>query len=428
MTETSRVSALPVTRPPGCPFDPPAAYATLRATEPVVEVRCPTGIDAWLVTRYADVRAVLADRTMSSRGAASLHILPNAGRDPVQPGSVIQLDGKDHSRLRKMVIAEFTVRRVEAMRDYVQAVVDSHLDAMLAQPGSADLVRDFASPITLLMISELLGVPPGYRRQFQRMSTTLLSSDTTPAETQQATIGLLTYLAELFADKQINPQDDVFSRMIVRGEADNDPLTIAEMAMLALNLVVAGHEATANMIALSTLALLEHPAQRDVLLEAPQRAIDELLRYLSVVQFGVLRYATTDVLVGERMVKAGEWLVAALNSANHDEQVFPHADDMDLSRAASRSHVAFGFGAHKCLGEQFARVELQEALTLLFRRVPSLRLAVPREELEYKDNTLVYGVRRLPVAWDEPAEIPSGTTDPGELMPFPQADRLAADN
>ncbi|MFI6042548.1 hypothetical protein ACIA8C_12990 [Nocardia sp. NPDC051321] len=220
-TETSRTPALPVTRPTGCPFDPPAEYAALRDTEPVRAVRCPTGIDAWLVTRYDDVRAVLADRTMSSRGAASVHILPNAGLDEVLPGSVIQLDGKDHARLRKMVIAEFTVRRVEAMRDYVRTVVDGHLDTMLAQPGRADLVRDFASPITLLMISELLGVPPAYRRQFQSMSTTLLSSDATPEQTQQATAGLRDYLAELFADKQKNPREDLFSRMIVRGEADH---------------------------------------------------------------------------------------------------------------------------------------------------------------------------------------------------------------
>lgn len=169
--------------------------------------------------------------------------------------------------------------------------------------------------------------------------------------------------------------------------------------MLGLSLLVAGHETTANMIALSTLVLLDHPQQREVVLAAPERAVEELLRYLSVVQFGVLRYATEDVQVGARAVKAGEWLVAALNSANRDEELFPAADKLDFHRESPRTHVAFGFGAHQCIGQQLARVELQEALTRLFRRVPDLRLAVPRESLAYKHNTLVYGVRELPVAW-----------------------------
>nr|WP_239071927.1 cytochrome P450 [Amycolatopsis sp. SID8362] len=144
---------------------------------------------------------------------------------------------------------------------------------------------------------------------------------------------------------------------------------------------------------------MEQPAQRDVVLARPERAVEELLRYLSVVQFGVLRYATSDVEVGGRAVKAGEWLVAALNSANRDEELFPGGDKLDFDRESPRTHVAFGFGAHQCVGQQLARVELQEALTRLFRRVPDLRLSVPRESLAFKHNTLVYGVRELPVAW-----------------------------
>jgi cytochrome P450 len=392
--------ALPTTRPTGCPFDPPEVYTTWRGAEPTVKVRCPTGMDAWLVTRYGDVRAVLADRTMSSRGASSVHVNPSGDPDPKpSPGSIIQLDGKQHSRLRKMVIAEFTVRRVAAMREYVQELVESHLDAMLAKPGTADLVRDFALPIPSLVICELLGVPYADRERFQHQSTVLVSTDATRDRQKQANDELCGYLAGLFADKQRNPQDDLFSRLIARGEATGDPLTMEELVVLGLSLLVAGHETTANMIALSTLVLLEHPEQRDVVLQAPERAVEELLRYLSVVQFGVLRYATEDVQVGERAVKAGEWLVAALNSANRDEELFPGGDKLDFHRESPRPHVAFGFGAHQCIGQQLARVELQEALTRLFRRVPDLRLAVSREALAYKHNTLVYGVRELPIAW-----------------------------
>jgi cytochrome P450 len=398
VTAASATPALPTARPAGCPFDPPEDYAELREAAPTSAVRCPAGMDAWLVTRYRDVRAVLADRSMSSRGASSVHVNPNADLDAeVSPGSIIQLDGAAHSRLRKKVIAEFTVRRVEAMRGYVQDLVESHLDAMLARGSSADLVQDFALPIPSLVICELLGVPYADRSRFQRQSGLLVSTDATPEEGKQAYDELSGFLAELFADRQRNPQDDLFSRLISRG--GDDPLTMEELVVLGLSLLVAGHETTANMIALGTLALLEHPAQRDVVLAAPERAVEELLRYLSVVQFGVLRYATEDVQVGARSVKAGEWLVAALNSANRDEDLFAGGDKLDFHRESPRTHVAFGFGAHQCIGQQLARVELQEALTRLFRRVPDLRLAVPPESLAYKHNTLVYGVRELPVAW-----------------------------
>ncbi|MDS0139171.1 MULTISPECIES: cytochrome P450 [unclassified Amycolatopsis] len=397
MTAAPETPALPTTRPAGCPFDPPGTYATLRETAPTSKVRCPAGMDAWLVTRYADVRAVLADRTLSSRGASSVHVNPNADLDfEVSPGSIIQLDGVAHARLRKKVIAEFTVRRVEALRGYVRSLVESHLDEMLARPGHADLVQDFALPIPSLVICELLGVPYGDRSHFQRQSATLVSTDATREEGEEAYDTLSGYLAELFVSKQQNPQDDLFSRL---SSGASDALTMEELVVLGLSLLVAGHETTANMIALSTLLLLEHPGGRDEVLASPDRAVEELLRYLSVVQWGVLRYATADVQVGARSVRAGEWLVAALNSANRDESVFTGADKLDFGRESPRTHVAFGFGAHQCVGQQLARVELQEALTGLFRRVPDLRLGVTREDLEFKHNTLVYGVRELPVAW-----------------------------
>ncbi|MGW5741378.1 cytochrome P450 [Amycolatopsis sp. NPDC003861] len=397
MTAAPETPALPTTRPAGCPFDPPGTFATLRETAPTAKVRCPAGMDAWLVTRYADVRAVLADRTLSSRGASSVHVNPNADLDfEVSPGSIIQLDGAAHARLRKKVIAEFTVRRVEALRGYVRSLVESHLDAMLARPGHADLVQDFALPIPSLVICELLGVPYEDRSHFQRQSATLVSTDATREEGEEAYDTLSGFLAELFVSKQRNPQDDLFSRL---SSGASDALTMEELVVLGLSLLVAGHETTANMIALSTLVLLENPGLLAGALASPDRAVEELLRYLSVVQWGVLRYATADVQIGARSVRAGEWLVAALNSANRDESVFTGADKLDFGRESPRTHVAFGFGAHQCVGQQLARVELQEALTGLFRRVPDLRLGVAREELEFKHNTLVYGVRELPVAW-----------------------------
>jgi cytochrome P450 len=393
---------LPTERPSGCPYEPPARYASLRSTDPVSPVRCPTGIDAWLVTRHADARAVLTDRSMSSRGASSAHVSPGANAaldEPVPPGSIIQLDGDVHSRLRKKVLSEFTVRSVEAMRSSIQDLVESHLDAMLAHPGQADLMRDFALPIPSLVICELLGVPYADREHFQQRSAMLVSTDTTPEQVQRAYGELTAFLAALFADKQQNPQEDLLSRLIARGAATGDPLSVEELVMLGMSLLVAGHETTANMIALSTLVLLEAPERRDSMMATPERAVEELLRYLSVVQYGVLRHATEDVQVGDRTVKAGEWLVVALNSANRDENLFATADELDFDRSSPRAHLAFGFGSHQCIGQQLARVELQEALTRLFHRIPDLRLAVPAESLDFKQNTLVYGVRKLPIAW-----------------------------
>ncbi|MFB9924006.1 cytochrome P450 [Amycolatopsis halotolerans] len=392
--------ALPTTRTTGCPFDPPAEYAALREAAPVSRIRCPAGFDTWLVTRYDDVRAVLADPALSSRGASSVHV--KAEQDPyaeVDPGSIIQLDGAEHSRLRKMVVAEFTVRRVEKLREYVREQVEQHLDAMLAKPGRADLVQDFALPIPSLAICELLGVPYADRELFQRQSSVLVSTDQDAETTGQAYHELAGYLGKLFAGKQQDPHDDLFSKLIVRAEASGEPLDLDELIMLGLSLLVAGHETTANMIALSALLLLEHPDQRTQALADPPRAVEELLRYLSVVQFGVLRYATEEVKVGGQTVAEGDWLIAALNSANRDEDRYPHADRLDFTRESPRTHVAFGFGAHQCVGQQLARVEMQEALTALFRRVPDLRLAVPKESLAYKHNALVYGPEELPVAW-----------------------------
>ncbi|WP_244194516.1 hypothetical protein [Amycolatopsis echigonensis] len=200
-----------------------------------------------------------------------------AGLDPyaeVDPGSIIQLDGAEHARLRKMVVAEFTVRRVERLREYVREQVDRHLDAMLAKPGPADLVRDFALPIPSLVICELLGVPSADRELFQRQSSLLVSTDQSPDATRKAYHELGGYLGTLFAGKQRDPRDDLFSRLIVRAEYSGEPLDLDELIMLGLSLLVAGHETTANMIALSTLLtllLLEHPEQRAHALADPPR-------------------------------------------------------------------------------------------------------------------------------------------------------------
>jgi cytochrome P450 len=209
-------------------------------------------------------------------------------------------------------------------------------------------------------------------------------------------------MAGLVMAKLEHREDDLLSRLITRAEDQGRPLTVPELVTIGITLLIAGHETTANMIALSTLVLLRNPEQFAALRDDPElapAAVEELLRYLSVVQFGLFRHVLEDLPLGDTTIKAGEYLIAALPAANRDPSAFPDPDRIDVTRRPS-AHLAFGFGPHQCLGQQLARVELREVCTRLFRRIPTLRLAVPFEQLEFKNNTLVYGVQALPVTWD----------------------------
>ncbi|MFE7277371.1 cytochrome P450 [Streptomyces sp. NPDC057623] len=394
------IRAFPATRPDSCPFDPDETYTRLRADEPVSLVRCPAGMDAWLVSRYQDIRDVLSDPRLSSRAAGSDHMLPSYdGRDPL-PGFMIQLDGEEHARLRRLLIREFTARRVESLRPYIQKITDQHTDAMLAG-SSADLVQDFALPIPSQVICELLGVPYEDHAAFQRDSEVLTSFEADESARAAATRRLEDCLGELIEKRLVEPQDDMLSRLIARAAETGRPLTVQELSTLGVLTLVAGHETTANMITLSMAVLLQDPERMAALRAAPETigtAVEELLRYLTVIQFGLVRYVTQDVTVGGTEMKAGEWVVAALPSGNRDESVFPDPDTVDLGRRA-RTNLAFGFGPHQCIGQQLARVEMQVALATLLRRLPSLRLARPLEQADFKLNDIVHGLRSMPVVW-----------------------------
>jgi len=400
MTETS----FPATRPSGCPFDPATGYAELREAEGLTKVSTPAGVDAWVVSRYDEVRSVLSDSRLSSRSAPSAHVVPDADLErEVESGSILQNDGERHAHLRRLLMGEFTVRRMRALRPRIQQLVDDHIDALLAvEEGPVDLVEAFALPIPSLVICELLGVPYADRDQFQRRSAILVAVDRPEDEVQRVNEELQQYMAGLVMAKLDRREDDLLSRLITRAEEQGSPLTVPELVSIGITLLIAGHETTANMIALSTLALLRNPDQLAALRDNPElapTAVEELLRYLSVVQFGLFRHVVEDIPFGDETIKAGEYLVAALSSGNRDESVYPDPDRIDLSRKAS-THLAFGFGRHQCLGQQLARAELEEVYTRLYRRIPTLRLAVPFEEIRFKDNTLVYGVTALPVTWD----------------------------
>jgi cytochrome P450 len=395
--------AFPAVRPTGCPFDPATGYAALRDAVGLTKVSTPAGVDAWAFSRYDDVRSVLTDTRLSSRSAVSGHVVPDVDLErEVESGSIVQNDGARHARLRRLLTSEFTVKRVQALRPRIQELIEGHIDAMLATEGPVDLVQAFALPIPSLVICELLGVPYAERDEFQRRSAILVSVNRSEEEVLRVSEELKQYLAGLVLAKLEKREDDLLSRLMTRAEDQGQPLTVRELASVGITLLIAGHETTANMIALSTLALLRNPDQLDALRNDPslaRTAVEELLRYLSVIQFGLFRYVMEDIPIGDETIKAGEYLIAALSSGNRDESVFPNPDQLDLSRKAS-AHLAFGFGPHQCLGQQLARVELQEVYTRLYRRIPTLRLAVPFEQIRFKDNAIVYGVTALPVTWD----------------------------
>jgi cytochrome P450 len=376
-------------------------YADLRAHDPVTRVQMPYGEPAWLVTRYEDVRMVLADPRFS-RAAAMERDEPRLRSDGTMPG-IMAMDPPDHSRLRRLVSKAFTPKRVEELRPRTADVADALVDAMLAAGSPVDVVEEFAAPLPVTVICELLGVPEQDRQQF-RVWTEAVMSTTSLTETQVRDyfMNMYTFIGGLVAQRRVEPTDDLLGAMVRARDEDNDRLTEEEMVVLAAQLLAAGHETTVTQIPNFLYVLLTQPHLWADLCADPglvPGAVEELMRFVPI-SVGALfaRYATADVEISGVTVKAGEPVVASMTSANRDETVFADPDTVDLRRGPT-AHVGFGHGAHHCLGAQLARMELQVALETLIRRVPTLRLAVPAEELSWKTGSMVRGFVALPVAW-----------------------------
>lgn len=406
MTIDSDVPLFPMPRT--TPFDPPDGYAALSEDGPVSRGVMLSGQPVWLVTGHENVRRILADpRISSNRRHPSFP--SQAGATPEMRAAqaaiteaLVSADPPEHTARRRLLITEFTVRRVQALRPRIQEIVDARIDAMLAAGPPADLFADFALPVPSLVICELLGVPYADREFFQTRTGLMISQSTPPAQRQQATAEMLGYFDRLVTAKEADPGDDLLGRLIVRdGESpDGRAFDHRLLVSLATLLLIAGHETTSNVISLGTLALLRHPDQLAKLM-ADQTlvpgTVEELLRYLSIVEAG-FRVATADIEVGDTVIRAGDAVVTVAGSANRDDTAFAHADDFDITRNA-RHHVAFGYGVHQCLGQNLARSELEVVFGTLFGRMPELRLAVPLDEVPFKNDSTIYGVRGLPVTW-----------------------------
>jgi cytochrome P450 len=389
--------------PRGCPFDPPAELGRLRAAAPITRVTLWDGSTPWLITRHEHVRAVLADRRFSadtSRDGFPAVSASTLARRRTAP-SFISMDDPDHARYRRMLIGEFTVRRIGTLRPRVEQVVADLLDTMSAGTNPADLVTAFALPVPSMVICELLGVPYADHDYFQEHSKALLDTRTDPAEAVRRTEELCDYLAGLVAARESAPTDDLLGHLAAR-YVQTGELTRDEAAAMALLLLVAGHETTANMISLGTLTLLHHPEQaaqlRDGEPAVVNAAVEELLRLLTITHTGRRRLATEDVELAGVTIRAGDGIIAAGDAANRDPAEFANPDELDLHRE-SNHHVAFGFGIHQCLGQPLARLELQVAYPALLRRFPTLRVAAALEQIPFRDEMAVYGVHALPVTW-----------------------------
>src|SRR5919112_2633309 len=400
---SSGIAEFPMDRAAGCPFDPPPALSKLQAEKAFAKVRLWDGSTPWVVTRYTDQKALLSDPRVSAdpthRGFPYWDAAQaNRGQDPQSRIPLFEMDDPEHARLRRMVSAHLTAKRVEALRPAIQQIVDTLIDEMLAGPKPVDLVEAFALPLPSLVICELLGVPYADHEFFQANSITFGTRGTPPEATTAAREELTDYLDRLIGDKLESPGDDLLSRVAVERVATGE-LPRADLAQLAWILLHAGHETTTNMIALGTLALLEHPDQLTELRETDDPkliagAVEELLRYLTINQVGRRRVATEDIELAEHVIRAGDGLIFALNIGDRDESVFPEPDRLDVHRDA-RQHVAFSFGVHQCLGQQLARVELQVVYSTLYRRIPGLQLATELAEVPFKHDAFNYGVHQL---------------------------------
>ncbi|MGW2598666.1 cytochrome P450 [Streptomyces klenkii] len=400
MSETTAAGAPAVPKARSCPFLPPDGLAGIREEAPVTRATFTSGQEAWLVTGYEQVRAVLRDPSFSVNVPHALHTKDGLVTQKPGRGSLLWQDAPEHTDDRRLLAKEFTVRRMQALRPNIQRIVDEHLDAIEAQGGPVDFVKAFANPVPSMVISDLFGVPVERREEFQDIAEAMMRVDQDVAATEAAGMRLGGLLYQLVQERKANPGDDLISALITTEDPDG---VIDDMFLMnaAGTLLIAAHDTTACMIGLGTALLLDRPDQLALLREDPSlvgNAVEELLRYLTIGQFGSERVATQDVEFGGVRIAEGEQVVTHVLAADFDPAFVEDPERFDITRRPA-PHLAFGFGAHQCIGQQLARIELQIVFGTLFKRFPTLRLAKPVEELRFRTDMVFYGVHELPVTW-----------------------------
>jgi len=395
--EPGELPTIPVQRDARCPLHPPAVFVQWRESDGVQRASW-RGEPVWVISRYQDIRVAMTDPRVS----ADVHTFNEQPVGDDMPLIFPRMDDPEHNRLRRMMTRDFTARRADAMRSFIQETVDGFLDTMITKGPPADLVHDFALPLPSLVICELLGVPYEDHRFFEENSAKALDASASPQEQGAAGAALLGYLSELVECKKREPGDDLLSRLVTDHVATG-ALNHATATMNALIMLSAGHETTASMIALGTVCLLQHPDAWNRLRETDDPAlvanvVEELMRYLTVVHSLVDRVALEDLTIGGQLTRAGEIMLINLPAGNWDPDFADKPEQFDIERN-TRGHLGFGYGVHQCLGQNLARAEMQIAFATLARRLPGLRLSVAPDELKYHNEKEIYGVRELPVTW-----------------------------
>ncbi|WP_217637714.1 cytochrome P450 [Actinopolyspora saharensis] len=387
-------------------LDPPEEWQRLRQQCPVAGVRLPSGDEASLVTRHEDVKQVLSDprftRDLGARGAARISADESGGVFNTSMASALPQSGEAHQRWRRMVSKWFTAKRMAAMRPGIESTAERLLDEMVEKGSPADLKAALGFPLPVWVICDMLGVPEADRDRFAHWSDTLLNlTRYGQDEIDAAQREFAAYMAGHVEAKRAEPGDDLLSALTTETDSAGERLSDATLVATGQGLLVAGHETTANMIGKMVAMLLSDRRRWQQLLEdgsLVRTAVEEALRYDANPGFGMPRYIGEQAHLADATLPEGTTVVCSMAAANRDESVFDNAEDMTLGRSPN-PHLAFGVGAHSCLGQALARTELQTVLEVLLRRLPSLELAVPVDELRRVDGLVVGGLREVPVRW-----------------------------
>ncbi|MFI9639151.1 cytochrome P450 [Micromonospora sp. NPDC051925] len=381
-------------------FDPPAVFDELRAQRPLARMRYPDGHVGWIASSYDLVREVLSDPRFSHSCTVGHFPVTHQGQviptHPLIPGMFIHMDPPEHTRYRRLLTGEFTVRRTSRLTSFVEAVAAEQIEVMREHGAPADLVETFAQPLVLRVLSEMVGLPYGERDRYLHAVTLLHDAEADPVAAATAYAEAGAFFDEIIDRRRRQPEDDLISTLVA-----DEELTGEEVRNIVTLLLFAGYETTESALAVGVFALLHHADQLAMLRAEPARldaAIEELLRYLTVNQYHTYRTALEDLKLNGELIKKGDTVTVSLPAANRDPAKFECPAKLDIDRETS-GHVAFGFGVHQCLGQNLARVELRAGLSALLQAFPHLGLAVAADEVPLRLQGSVFAVKNLPVRW-----------------------------